>query len=44
MMIVQTKIPITVRHSAGRSASVLLRYGNDDLVIEVDDDGTGTHP
>ena len=26
-------------HSAGRSASVLLRYGNDDLVIEVDDDG-----
>ncbi|MGH3209410.1 MAG: sensor histidine kinase [Trebonia sp.] len=39
--IVQEALTNTVRHSAGRSASVLLRYGNDDLVIEVDDDGTG---
>jgi signal transduction histidine kinase len=40
--IVQEALTNTVRHSAGRSASVLLRYGNGDLVIEVDDDGTGT--
>jgi signal transduction histidine kinase len=39
--IVQEALTNSVRHSAGRSASVLLRYGNDDLVIEVDDDGTG---
>jgi len=37
--IVQEALTNAVRHSAGRSASVLLRYGNDDLVIEVDDDG-----
>jgi signal transduction histidine kinase len=37
--IVQEALTNTVRHSAGRSASVLLRYGDDDLVIEVDDDG-----
>ena len=37
--IVQEALTNTVRHSAGRSASVLLRYGNEDLVIEVDDDG-----
>jgi signal transduction histidine kinase len=30
-----------VRHSGGRAASVLLRYGDDDLVIEVSDDGGG---
>jgi signal transduction histidine kinase len=38
--IVQEALTNTVRHSAGRSASVLLRYGDEDLVIEVDDDGT----
>lgn len=37
--IVQEALTNAVRHSAGHSASVLLRYGNDDLVIEVDDDG-----
>jgi signal transduction histidine kinase len=40
--IVQEALTNTVRHSAGRSASVLLRYGDEDLVIEVDDDGAGT--
>jgi signal transduction histidine kinase len=40
--IVQEALTNTVRHSAGRSASVLLRYGHDDLVIEVDDDGAGS--
>ncbi len=39
--IVQEALTNSVRHSAGRSASVLLRYGTGDLVIEVDDDGTG---
>ena len=37
--IVQEALTNAVRHSAGRSANVLLRYGDDDLVIEVDDDG-----
>jgi signal transduction histidine kinase len=37
--IVQEALTNTVRHSAGRSASVLLRYGDADLEIEVDDDG-----
>ena len=40
--IVQEALTNTVRHSAGRSASVRLRYGDEDLVIEVDDDGAGT--
>ena len=39
--IVQEALTNTVRHSAGRSASVLLRYRDEDLVIEVDDDGAG---
>ncbi|MFY9864683.1 MAG: histidine kinase [Trebonia sp.] len=39
--IVQEALTNTVRHSAGQSASVLLRYGNSDLVIEVNDDGAG---
>ena len=39
--IVQEALTNAVRHSAGRSANVLLRYGDDDLVIEVDDDGVG---
>jgi signal transduction histidine kinase len=39
--IVQEALTNTVRHSAGRSASVLLRYGDENLVIEVDDDGPG---
>ena len=39
--IVQEALTNTVRHSGGRSAKVLLRYGDDDLVIEVDDDGNG---
>ena len=42
--IVQEALTNTVRHSAGRSASVLLRYGDEDLVIEVDDDGAGMEP
>jgi signal transduction histidine kinase len=40
--IVQEALTNTVRHSAGRSASVRLRYGDEDLVIEVNDDGAGT--
>src|ERR1700728_270628 len=40
--IVQEALTNAVRHSAGRSATVQLRYGDEDLVIEVDDDGTGT--
>jgi signal transduction histidine kinase len=40
--IVQEALTNTVRHSAGRSARVRLRYGDEDLVIEVDDDGAGT--
>jgi signal transduction histidine kinase len=39
--IVQEALTNAVRHSAGRSASVRLRYGDEDLVIEVDDDGAG---
>jgi signal transduction histidine kinase len=42
--IVQEALTNTVRHSAGQSASVLLRYGDDDLEIEVADDGTGGGP
>jgi signal transduction histidine kinase len=37
--IVQEALTNTVRHSGGRTASVLLRYGDDDLTIEVSDDG-----
>jgi signal transduction histidine kinase len=37
--IVQEALTNAVRHSAGRSASVLLRYGHRDLVIEVENDG-----
>jgi signal transduction histidine kinase len=37
--IVQEALTNAVRHSGGRAASVLLRYGDDDLVIEVSDDG-----
>jgi signal transduction histidine kinase len=40
--IVQEALTNAVRHSAGRSASVRLRYGDGDLVIEVDDDGAGS--
>jgi signal transduction histidine kinase len=39
--IVQEALTNAVRHSAGRSASVRLRYGDGDLEIEVDDDGIG---
>jgi signal transduction histidine kinase len=39
--IVQEALTNAVRHSAGRSASVRLRYGDEDLMIEVDDDGAG---
>ena len=42
--IVQEALTNAVRHSAGQSASVLLRYGDGDLEIEVDDDGTGGGP
>jgi signal transduction histidine kinase len=37
--IVQEALTNAVRHSGGHTASVLLRYGDDDLVIEVSDDG-----
>jgi signal transduction histidine kinase len=40
--IVQEALTNSVRHSAGHAASVLLRYGDADLVIEVDDDGAGS--
>ena len=40
--IVQEALTNAVRHSGGRAASVLLRYGDDDLVIEVSDDGGGS--
>jgi len=50
--IVQEALTNTVRHSGGHVACVRLRYGDDDLVIEVDDDslepggygGTGSPP
>jgi signal transduction histidine kinase len=38
---VQEALTNAVRHSGGRTASVLLRYSGDDLVIEVSDDGGG---
>jgi signal transduction histidine kinase len=38
--IVQEALTNAVRHSAGRSATVQLRYGPADLEIEVADDGT----
>jgi signal transduction histidine kinase len=41
--IVQEALTNAVRHSGGRVARVELRYGADDVVIEVDDDGRG-HP
>ena len=39
--IVQEALTNAVRHSGGHVASVRLRYGPDDLVIEVTDDGPG---
>jgi signal transduction histidine kinase len=42
--IVQEALTNAVRHSAGRSATVQLRYGPSDLEIEVADDGTGAAP
>jgi len=42
--IVQEALTNAVRHSGGRAASVLLRYGDEDLVIEVSDDGGAAHP
>jgi signal transduction histidine kinase len=39
--IVQEALTNAVRHSGGHEASVLLRYGEGDLVIEVSDDGGG---
>jgi len=42
--IVQEALTNAVRHSAGHSASVQLRYHPADLEIEVDDDGTSPAP
>jgi signal transduction histidine kinase len=42
--IVQEALTNAVRHSAGHSATVQLRYGPADLEIEVADDGTSTAP
>jgi signal transduction histidine kinase len=42
--IVQEALTNAVRHSAGRSATVQLRYGPADLEIEVADDGTSAAP
>jgi signal transduction histidine kinase len=42
--IVQEALTNAVRHSAGRSAIVQLRYGPADLEIEVADDGTSATP
>lgn len=39
--IVQEALTNAVRHSGGQAASVRLRYGDGDLMIEVDDDGGG---
>lgn len=39
--IVQEALTNAVRHSGGRSASVLLRYAPDSVEIEVTDDGAG---
>jgi signal transduction histidine kinase len=39
--IVQEALTNSVRHSGGHTASVTVRYEPADLVIEVDDDGTG---
>jgi signal transduction histidine kinase len=39
--IVQEALTNAVRHSGGHVAKVRLRYGPDDLVIEVEDDGRG---
>jgi signal transduction histidine kinase len=41
--IVQESLTNAVRHSGGTSASVLLRYGPDQLEIEVTNDGGGAH-
>jgi signal transduction histidine kinase len=37
--IVQEALTNAVRHSGGRAASVLLRYSDSDLIVEVTDDG-----
>jgi len=42
--IVQEALTNAVRHSGGRAANVLLRYGDEDLAIEVSDDGGGALP
>jgi signal transduction histidine kinase len=42
--IVQEAVTNVVRHAGARAAVVELAYGGDALVVQVDDDGTGTIP
>jgi signal transduction histidine kinase len=39
--IVQESLTNVTRHAGPASATVLVRYGRDDLTVQVDDDGTG---
>ena len=39
--IVQESLTNVTRHAGPASATVLVRYGNDDLTVQVDDDGRG---
>jgi len=38
---VQESLTNVTRHAGPASATVLVRYGNDDLTVQVDDDGRG---
>ena len=39
--IIQEALTNSARHSAGSTATVYVRYRKDDIVVQVDDDGTG---
>jgi signal transduction histidine kinase len=42
--IVQEALTNCARHSAGSTATVRVRYSDDDVVVQVDDEGTGAGP
>lgn len=42
--IVQEALTNSARHSAGSTATVCVRYSEEDLVVQVDDEGTGGAP
>ena len=42
--IVQEALTNSARHSAGSTATVCVRYREDDIVVQVDDDGTANGP